>query len=214
MVRRQRNPFANLFTLILLGALAGVVFIVYDQVRTSNAPAPLVSPTVVVAAVLPTLTPTVMPTAIPTNSAGIVQLAQLSIPRLGVFAPIIQVYLDEQSWDVSQLGRNVGYLQGTGWLDQAQPGNVVLSGHVELRNGETAVFAALKQLAIGDQIIVLYKNTERIYTVTQSTTVDPDDLTPLYPTENEQLTLITCDAFDFFQNAYQKRIVVVAERVS
>jgi len=44
--------------------------------------------------------------------------------------------------------------------------------------------------------------------------VEPDDLTPLYPSTTEQLTLITCGSYNFFSDEYEIRTVVVAERLS
>jgi sortase (surface protein transpeptidase) len=42
----------------------------------------------------------------------------------------------------------------------------------------------------------------------------PDDLTVLYPTTDERLTLITCDSYDFLQDAYLERMVVIADRIA
>jgi sortase (surface protein transpeptidase) len=36
----------------------------------------------------------------------------------------------------------------------------------------------------------------------------------LYPTDTDRITLITCDSYDFLQNTYQDRLVVVADRVA
>lgn len=214
MYRRQQRPFASLLTLFILGSLAGVVFLLYDGINQSNRPVELAaftpSPTI-----QPTdrLTPTMAltPSPVPTRIAGgITTSAELFIPAIGVTAPIVPVFLDETSWNVSQLGMNVGHLQGTGWLDKI--GNVVLSGHVDLRDGRGGIFRDLGALSGGEQIIIVYQGEERSYTVTERYSVEPDDLTPLYPTEIDRLTLITCEAYDFFQDTYQKRTVVVAER--
>jgi LPXTG-site transpeptidase (sortase) family protein len=211
MYRRKRNSFANLSVLIILGGLAGVIFVIYDNYNHPQAPL-----VVTQAVTTPTYIPTSisLPTALPVSVPGVVIEAEISIPKMGLFAQVIPVYLAGDSWDVTQLGPNVGHLEGTAWLDK--PGNVVLSGHVTLRDGRNGIFAALKDLTVGDSIIIIYKGEERIYGVTETKTVEPDDLTPLYPTTTEVLTLITCDvdAYDFFQNSYQKRIVTVAERTS
>jgi LPXTG-site transpeptidase (sortase) family protein len=206
MYRRRRSPFANISSLILLGILAGIIFVLYDNFTHPSTPAPQPSFT---ATPEPTATPTI-PTA--TTSAGIVQQASLYIPGAAVSAPIIPVYLKGGSWDVTQLGDNIGHLEGTGWLDK--PGNIVLSGHVERRNGRPGIFASLSDLSRGDEIILLTQGIERRYRVSDLRTVEPTDLTPLYPTTSDVLTLITCDEYDFLQNTYQKRTVVVAERLS
>jgi LPXTG-site transpeptidase (sortase) family protein len=124
---------------------------------------------------------------------------------------VIEVFLDGNSWDIRNLGTNVGHLQGTAWLDT--PGNIVLSGHVEMADGRLGVFATIEELAQGDLVVLQHGTEERRYGVREISRVAPDDLRVLYPTQSEQLTLITCDAYDFFQNAYLERVVVVADRL-
>jgi LPXTG-site transpeptidase (sortase) family protein len=139
--------------------------------------------------------------------------AQIQIPAAGINSPIIEVYLDGVSWDVTELGTSVGHLEGTAWLSP-QPGNIVLSGHVELRDGRKGVFARIGELGAGDIIILRNDNETRRYSVYDIRNVEPTDLTPVYPTTDDRLTLITCDNFDFFQNSYQERTIVVAQRIS
>jgi sortase A len=123
----------------------------------------------------------------------------------------VQVYLDGVSWDVTNLGMNVGHLQGTAWLEDA--GNIALSGHVELADGRAGVFASLHELKPGDLVVLRQGGSERRYSVTEVKTVQPEDLTPLYPTIEERLTLITCGNYNFFQDTYLERVVVVAQRI-
>jgi LPXTG-site transpeptidase (sortase) family protein len=139
--------------------------------------------------------------------------SSLFIPSLAINAPITQVYLDGTTWDVSALGMNVGHLQGTAWIDDG-PGNVVLSGHVELRDGRRGVFAGIDDLAVGDLIILERGGQELRYSVTELREVEPTDLTPLMPTTDDRLTLITCSDYNFFSDSYETRQVIVATRMS
>jgi LPXTG-site transpeptidase (sortase) family protein len=159
------------------------------------------------------VTPIAVPVAAsgPTPGALLDQRPYLSIPELGVYSPIIEVFLDGVSWDVTRLGIDVGHLQGTAWLDE--PGNIVLSGHVELSDGRKGAFRDLEQISIGRRVSVVYAGQTRHYEVVEQYEVDPTDLTPLYPSDGDRLTLITCGEYDFFSNTYLKRIVVVADRV-
>ncbi|MBC8170840.1 MAG: class F sortase [Anaerolineae bacterium] len=216
MYRRQRRPASNFFTLILLGFLAGMMYLVYDNMNQRSVQTPEITP-VLEATIQQTSPTSVLSEAtlpVPLATAGMAIEAEIFIPSIGVSAPIIPVFLDGESWNVSQLGMNVGYLQGTAWLDEI--GNVVLSGHVDLRDGRAGIFRKLPELKTGAQILLVYEGSERSYVVSELMTVEPEDLTPLYPTDFERLTLITCDAeaYDFLQDTYQKRIVVIAERVS
>jgi LPXTG-site transpeptidase (sortase) family protein len=134
------------------------------------------------------------------------------IPTVGIHTTIIEAYLDGNSWDVANLGSNAGHLQGTASLDE--PGNVVLAGHVELADGRQGVFARVGEVKIGDPIIVQEGDSQRHYIVRAVEVTTPDDLSVLYPTQDDQLTLITCDAYDFFQDVYRERTVVIAERIA
>lgn len=214
---RKRRPFLNL---ILLGVLAGVGYLIYDQ---ASHPAPTENTAVVE---LPTLTPTIpiTPTAIlesliggfqptPTATSAITQV-DLTIPNAGVAARVIQVYLNnEGTWDVSSLGMNAGHLQGTNWI--TTPGNIVLAGHVEMSNGGPGIFARIHNLSLGDRMFLeVMGEDNRTYAVTNVQRVDPSDLSVLYPSEFDILTLITCSDYDFISDVYQERIVVTARRVT
>lgn len=188
-------------------------------------PQPLDTPDAVTAvgAAVPDATPTAIITPSPTFTSRIVRRAPtpellqipddttILIPRLGLFATIVETYLDGTSWDVSQLEMNVGHLQGTAWLDEND--NVVLSGHVELRDGRAGIFANLENLSVGDRIEITSDNRTYVYAVTEVRSTTPGDLDPLAPTPSDQLTLITCGGYDFFQNAYLERIIVIARPV-
>ncbi|HRF94805.1 MAG TPA: hypothetical protein PLZ51_06420, partial [Aggregatilineales bacterium] len=138
--RRSQTPFRTILSLILLGMLGGIAFLVYDGLR--NTPASQ-SPT---QNIIPTTQPTsesiVQSTPIPDQplptATSAPHTVSLVIPSLAINAPIIDVYLVDGIWDVSVLGANVGHLQGTARV--GEEGNTVLSGHVELRDGTKGVF--------------------------------------------------------------------------
>lgn len=168
-------------------------------------------------AALPTLTPSLIPTEsptavpIPTNTAY--PRANINAPTVGINADIVDVYLDGQSWDVTQLGNNVGHLQGTGWFGKT--GNIGLAGHVELADGRVGIFRNIEKMAKGDPITLTLGDLKQDYRVTEVKRTNPTDLTILEPSTVDTITLITCDigAYNLLQNTYQDRIVVVAQRV-
>jgi len=142
----------------------------------------------------------------------------LSIPSLKVDVPVVEIYLKafndgSVTWDTSRLKSKVGHLEGTGWFGSA--GNVVLGGHSELPNGRRSVFARLHTLSVGEIITVHQSGEEYRYTVTGVSYVNAYDLSPLYPTSNERLTLITCDnnSYDPVTGEYLNRVVVTADRI-
>lgn len=205
MYRRSKRGSSWIMLIIGLGIIIGVGYFVLDQPTvspsepTESAPIP---PTVAVEATR--IEPTIQ--AIPTRQPEVL----LIIPKANVGAAVIDVFLDESgSWDVSRLGGNVGHLQGTAWI--GQPGNIVLAGHVEKQDGSPSAFAYLTNLDIGDEVLLIESGKSPwIYHVSQIQNVEPNDLSVLYPTEDNQLTLITCDDYDFVSNTYQSRIVISA----
>lgn len=214
MLYRQRGPTParTIVALILLGILVGVGFFVFDNVSMwGDTVAP--APTVVID--LPTASPSPAPTTyhtptpppdLPTHDASIF------IPSAGIRAPIITAIIRDGTWDVTHLGTNVGYLQGTSWM--TQPGNVVLSGHVEMADGRQGVFATLEDVAAGDQITLSDRGQTVQYRIRETRYVSPDDLSVVYPTGSDTLTLITCSDYNFIRNIYERRFVVIADRVS
>lgn len=222
MYRRSRKSSSSIVSLFILGMIAGMIFLFYDNLVTRRenvtfsqfSPTPRATRAASIGLIaLPTDTFAPPPTATsPRAQRPDIYGVELIVPAAGIYAPVIRVYLDGQSWDVTNLGANVGHLQGTAWLNTG-PGNIALAGHVETAEGRNGVFASVKNLKQGDLVILKNGREERRYRVSSVSTVAPNDLTPLYPTATEQLTLITCGSYNFFQDAYQDRIVVVAERV-
>jgi len=137
----------------------------------------------------------------------------ISIPAIGVDAPIVTIGIRTFSdgsvtWDTTNLTTQVGYLDGTSWFGEG--GNIVLGGHSELAERAPAVFYRLDELVVGDEIIINTGNGERRYTITRTFDVDAFDLSIVYPTNHEQLTIMTCDTSSYVNGAYTRRTVVIA----
>ncbi|MEQ8677010.1 MAG: sortase [Aggregatilineales bacterium] len=137
----------------------------------------------------------------------------ISIPVAGITSAITSFPLDGTSWAIDPWESNVGYLQGTAWLNEN--GNTVLGGHSQYPNGNAGIFRNLYDVSVGDVIVVREDGADRQYVVVEIRTVYYTDLTVLYPTTHSRLTLITCDvpSFDAVSNVYYDRLVVIADRV-
>lgn len=212
----------RLFMFALLGGVGIFIYVIADVlinpstevavIPTPNSSLMIPTPTAMMIASSETdLQPVATPTLIP----GTYDLhnAQLIIPSVAVNTPIIQVYLRNATWDVSTLGTYAGHLQGTTWVNGVA-GNIVLSGHVEMRDGRQGVFAGLDKIEVGALIILQQGEINRRYQVTEMRSVEPNDLEPVRPTDTERLTLITCDSYDFFSDTYLNRTVIIAEPIS
>jgi LPXTG-site transpeptidase (sortase) family protein len=137
---------------------------------------------------------------------------RISLPNAAIYAPIIDVFVRDGTWDVAQLGAQVGHLFGTAPIGVV--GNHGLAGHSELRDGSRGIFAWIQQLNYGDPIHIEDADQTYAYRVTAIRRVDPTDLSVLRPTETDRLTLITCADYNFILDLYDTRVVVIAERVA
>jgi LPXTG-site transpeptidase (sortase) family protein len=207
---QQTNSSRAIRTLILLGILVGVVFFLYDNYRNVETEIPTTeSPVTQPTQRPPTATPPVQATV--SSQLGPAPDTTIFIPSAAIYAPVITSYLTTTTWDITGLGTNVGYLEGTAWLGET--GNIVLSGHVEMSDGHAGIFAELNTVAIGDEIVLQENGVTYVYRVREIKEVEPTDLTPLYSTREEQLTLVTCSDYNFIDDTYETRLIVIADRI-
>ncbi len=137
---------------------------------------------------------------------------QIAIPSLRLETSIVGV--PGPAWDVTWLGEQIGYLDGTAF--PTWNGNSVLTGHVTNANGLPGPFAELGALSYGDQVFIHAWGQDYTYEVrTVDLQVKPDSTR--YLTRHEELpwlTLITCRGYDEATNTYRWRTVVRAVLVS
>ncbi len=141
----------------------------------------------------------------------------LVIPSIGVDASIVVVGVDA-SWEMEAPAG----AWDVGWYDfsapAGQPGNTVMSGHVDYHDVGPAVFWRLRELGAGDRIEVhLLDGSVVGYRVTQVESYDayaaPVEAI-IGPTVEDILTLITCDGgFNPAAGEYDHRLVVRALRI-
>ncbi len=137
---------------------------------------------------------------------------ELVIPKLGVRIPIVGIPRAGDSWDLTWLSKEAGWLNGTAFPTWA--GNSVLTAHVYLASGLPGPFVNLGTLVWGDSIIVRLDGQEYIYQVREVRLVRPDDLSILRHEELPWLTLLTCRGYDPAHDSYQWRLAVRAVQVA
>jgi LPXTG-site transpeptidase (sortase) family protein len=136
----------------------------------------------------------------------------LEIPRIGVKMPIVGVPFTDTGFDVTWLGQQAGWLDGTAF--PTWEGNSVITGHVYDANGQPGPFANLRTLWYGDQIVIRAWGQRYIYAVRSVQQIQPDNLQPFQHEEDlSWLTLITCRGYDEESGEYRYRTVVRAVRV-
>lgn len=120
-------------------------------------------------------------------------VALLRIPRVELEVPLY-AELNERN-----LNRGAAWVEGTATPESL--GNVGIAAH---RDG---YFRTLQDVVVGDTIELALPNQQRDYRITQLSIVDPTDVSPLHPTAQAALTLVTCYPFHFVGSAPQRYIV-------
>lgn len=129
----------------------------------------------------------------------------LSIPAIGLTVPIQEVASTVESgvWSWPIPLDAAGHHLGT--ANPGEPGNIVISGHVDTREG-AGVFAQLAKVAKGDTIELASQSGTFSYRVESAAVVPQSDTSVLLQVPYEQLTLITCVP----DGVYHSRLVVRA----
>ena len=136
----------------------------------------------------------------------------LEIPGLGVKIPVVGVPKKNGSWNVSWLGDQAGWLEGSAFPSWS--GNSVLTSHVYLANGLPGPFVNLNKLTYGDRVIVHAFGQVYTFAVQTNRVVEPSDQSVMKHEDKPVLTLVTCKDYDEKTNSYLKRVVVRAVLVS
>ncbi|GAB4506786.1 MAG: hypothetical protein Fur0017_30420 [Anaerolineales bacterium] len=138
---------------------------------------------------------------------------RLEIPSLALSTPIVGVPLTADGWDVTWLGKDAGWLNGTAFPGWA--GNSILTAHVWDAYNQPGPFHKLKALKYGDYIKVHAFGQIYIYEVRQSKRIMPDNFTAaLKHEEKAWLTLLTCEDYRTLFQTYTYRRMVRAVLVS
>jgi LPXTG-site transpeptidase (sortase) family protein len=150
-------------------------------------------------------------TKLPLQSARYAALGDLwlEIPRLGVKTSIVGVPQTDSGWNVSWLGDQAGWLNGTAFPTWA--GNSILTAHVYDAFGHPGPFVHINDLVYGDRIIVHVWGGSYSYAVQQVIQVAPDAVSSVIKHEElPWVTLLTCRGYDQASNSYKYRLAVRA----
>lgn len=98
------------------------------------------------------------------------------------------------------LNRGVGRIKGMARMND-ESGNLGIAGH---RDG---IFRPLKDIQVGDDIIVETPLRTETYLVSSITIVPKDDISVLAPTDERTMTIVTCYPFYHVGNAPKRYIV-------
>lgn len=134
---------------------------------------------------------------------------QIVIPSLKINSPIVPKPYAELSWDLTTLGQDVALLENI--PNQISGKNIVLAGHVTVRDGSNGPFRYLWKLEPGDTILLKEGDLTYRYAVREQVLVYPDEISVLEDSQSPQLTLITCTTWDEDSLSYLRRRVITAD---
>jgi LPXTG-site transpeptidase (sortase) family protein len=140
---------------------------------------------------------------------------RLEIPRLGLDTSIVGVPVsnDGAAWDVTWLGSDAGWLNGTAF--PSFEGNSVITGHVWGADNRPGIFVGLKDLAYGDTVIIHAYGHIYTYEVRETRTAAPDAVRNVIQHKNNPwVTLVTCEDYLPGTTDYASRRVVSAVLVN
>lgn len=125
--------------------------------------------------------------------AAAVPQALLRIPAVKLAVPVFDGTSDQN------LNRGAGRIEGTAQI--GGPGNVGIAAH---RDG---FFRVLKNVRIGDLLLLERVTAIDTYRVVSTAVVDPSEVSVLEPTSNRSVTLVTCYPFYYVGSAPRRFIV-------
>ena len=138
---------------------------------------------------------------------------RLQIPALNIDQAIVGVSQTDQKWDLSWLGDNIGYLDGTAF--PTWDGNSVLTGHVYNADGLPGIFVNLTDLKWGDKINIDLDGQTYTFEVREVKTVRASNSAYVFRHETRPwITLVTCKGYNDQTGDYDSRTVVKAVLVS
>ncbi|MBI9045303.1 MAG: sortase [Anaerolineaceae bacterium] len=137
----------------------------------------------------------------------------LRVPVLGVDTGIVGVPFENNRWEVTWLGDQAGWLEGTAYPTWA--GNTVITGHLVNSMGNESIFGDLESLKYDDLIYIDYGGITYTYAVRENKMVLPKNLKILKHEELDWLTLITCKGYmeDIEEYAFRTVVRAVLVRV-
>ncbi|MBN2044689.1 MAG: DUF11 domain-containing protein [Anaerolineales bacterium] len=137
---------------------------------------------------------------------------RLVIPTLELDLPIVGVPLSSQGWNLTWLGSQAGYLEGTAYPTLA--GNTGITAHVYTADGLPGPFVDLETISWGEEVYIYAYGLRFTYKVQAVRLAAPNDLSVLGHQQLDYLTLITCRSYDDTLQGYRWRTVVQAVLVS
>lgn len=198
---RSRAPrFLRIARIVLVGiGLIALAWFGSAQVATATEQAALARDLQAQAAALPVRAVSIAPFTMSRRSrvapAPGALIGHVEIPSVGISAKA------REGADARTLDRAVGHVPRTAL--PGERGNSAFAAH------QDTFFGALKDVRVGDAVLVTTPEGRHEYVINETRIVNPRDVSVLAPTPEPTLTLVTCYPFDSI-GAAPKRFIVRA----
>jgi sortase A len=173
---------------VVLASWCAVILI--EAHRYSVMPVP--PPVATRSATLPGDTGTASVVGHPAVAAG-EWVARLEAPSVHLSATVLE------GTDDATLGKAAGHIEDTAF--PGDPGNVGIAGHRD------TTFRAVRNLHVGDPLVVTTRDYTYRYRISRTHIVNPEDVYVLDPTAHPTMTLVTCYPFEFIGHAPRRFII-------
>ena len=138
-------------------------------------------------------------------------ISRIVIPALMLDTVVKYVPFDGTTWMITGLRQEIAWMGDTSWPGLG--GNTGLGGHVTVAGMGDGPFRHLEELPVGELVLLYTEHNIYTYQVRESFITDEGDMTVIAPTDDAQITLITCVDWDEDNHIYLNRLVVVADLI-
>lgn len=138
-------------------------------------------------------------------------VVRIVIPAMMLDTVVKYVPYDGFSWLISGLRHEIAWMGNTSWPGLGS--NTALAGHVTVAGIGDGPFRHLEDLESGELVLLYTEENVYSYQVRQRLVTDDEDMSVVKPTNNPQISLITCVDWDDETHSYLNRLVVIADLV-
>ena len=138
-------------------------------------------------------------------------VVRIVIPGILLDTVVKYVPYDGYTWLINGLRQEIAWMGNTSWPGIG--GNTAFAGHVTVAGMGDGPFRHLDELPVGEIVLLYTERSIYTYQVRESRVTDDEDMSVILPTDNPQISLITCIDWDDETDTYLKRLVVIADLV-
>jgi len=138
-------------------------------------------------------------------------VTRIVIPALLLDTEVKYVPYDGFTWMITGLRQEVAWMGNTSWPGLG--GNTGLAGHVTVAGMGDGPFRHLDELPNGELVLLYTEKNIYTYQVRESKVTDDGDMSVTLPSDNPQISLITCVDWDQENRIYLNRLIVIADLV-